>query len=71
LEDDRAIMKAMCDKAMDKAIHAGRILMRRSGVVVPEDIIADVVVAPDAACRPSSSSSAAANDAFCKNTPVQ
>jgi hypothetical protein len=45
--------------------------MRRSGVVVPEDIIADVVVAPDAACRPSSSSSAAANDAFCKNTPVQ
>jgi hypothetical protein len=70
LEDDRIVMKAMCDKAMDKAVCAGRILMRRPGVVVPEDIVVDVVAAPDAASRPSSSV-APANDAFCKNTPAQ
>jgi hypothetical protein len=40
---------------MDKAIRAGRILMRRPGVVVPEDIRADVNAAPDSSSRPSSS----------------
>ena len=70
LEDDRVVMKAMCDKAMDKAVRAGRILMRRPGVMVHEDIVADVVAAPDAASRPSSSV-APANDASCKNTPAQ
>jgi hypothetical protein len=40
---------------MDKAIRAGRILMRRPGVVVPDDIVVDVKVVPDDACRPSSS----------------
>jgi hypothetical protein len=40
---------------MDKAIPAGRILMRRPGVVVPDNIIADVKAAPDALSRPSSS----------------
>jgi hypothetical protein len=40
---------------MDKAIRAGRILMRRPGVVVPDDIVADVKAAPDASSRPSSS----------------
>jgi hypothetical protein len=39
---------------MDKAIHAGRILMRRPDVVVPDDIVADVKAAPDASSRPSS-----------------
>jgi hypothetical protein len=39
---------------MDKAIHAGRILMRRPGVVVPNDIVADVKATPDALSRPSS-----------------
>jgi hypothetical protein len=63
LEDDRVVMKAMCDNAMDKAIRAGRILMRRPDVVVPEDIVTDVVAAPNAASRPSSSI-ALANDAF-------
>jgi hypothetical protein len=38
--------------------------------MVPEDIVADVVVTPDVASRPSSSI-APANDASCKNTPVQ
>jgi hypothetical protein len=70
LEDDRVVMKAMCDKAMDKAVRAGRILMRRPGVVVPKDIVTDVMVVPDAASRPSSSA-APTNDAFCKNTPAQ
>jgi hypothetical protein len=40
---------------MDKAIRAGRILMRRPGVVVRDDIFADVKAAPDASSRPSSS----------------
>jgi hypothetical protein len=70
LEDDRVVMKEMCDKAMDKVVHAGRILMRRPGVVIPEDIVADVVAAPDAASRPSYFV-APADDASCKNTPAQ
>ena len=70
LEDDRVVMKAMRDKAMDKAIHAGRIQMRRPGVMVPEDIVANVVAAPDVASRPSSSA-APTIDASCKNAPAQ
>jgi hypothetical protein len=50
LEDVRVVMKAMCDKAMDKAVRAGRILMRRPGVVVPEDIVADVLAAKREMC---------------------
>ena len=38
----------------DKAIQAGRILMRRPGVVVPDDIVANVNAAPDSSSRPSS-----------------
>jgi hypothetical protein len=48
-------LKAQRDKAMDKAIRAGRILMRRPGVVVPDDIVADVKAVSDASSRPSSS----------------
>jgi hypothetical protein len=40
---------------MDKVVHAGWILMRRPGVVVRDDIVADVKAALDAASRPSSS----------------
>jgi hypothetical protein len=54
-EDNSTILKAQRDKAMDKAIRAGRILMRRPGVVVPDDIVADVKAAPDSSTRPSSS----------------
>jgi hypothetical protein len=54
-EDNSTIMKAQRDKAMDKAIHAGWILMRRPGVTVPDDIVADVKAAPDSSSRPSSS----------------
>jgi hypothetical protein len=54
-EDNSTILKAQCDKAMDKAIRAGRILMRRPGVVVPDDIVADVKAAPNSSSRPSSS----------------
>jgi hypothetical protein len=55
LENNCVILKAQRDKAMDKAVRTGQILMRRPGVVVPDYIVADVRVAPDAASRPSSS----------------
>jgi hypothetical protein len=54
-EDNCAILKAQRDKAMDKAIRAGRILMRKPDVVVPDDIVADVKAEPDASSCPSSS----------------
>jgi hypothetical protein len=54
-EDNCTVLKAQRDKAMDKAICMGRILMRRSGIVVPDDIVADFKAAPDASSRPSSS----------------
>jgi hypothetical protein len=47
-------LKAQRDKAIDKAIRARRILMRRPGVVVPDDIVTDVKAAPDASSHPSS-----------------
>ena len=55
VEDNCAILKAQRNKAMDKAIHAGWILMRSPGVVVPDDIVADVKATPDASSHPSSS----------------
>jgi hypothetical protein len=54
-EETSATLRAQRDKAMDKAIRTGRILMRRPDVVVPDDIVADVNVAPDSSSRPSSS----------------
>jgi hypothetical protein len=54
-EDNCTVLKAQRDKAMDKAIRTRRILMRRPGVVVPNDIVADFKAAPDASSRPSSS----------------
>jgi hypothetical protein len=54
-EDNSTILKAQHDKAIDKAIRAGRILMRRPGVIVPDDIVTDVKAAPDSSSRPSSS----------------
>ena len=55
VEDNSTILKAQRNKAMDKAIRTGRILMRRPGVVVPDDVVADVKAAPDSSSRPSSS----------------
>jgi septal ring factor EnvC (AmiA/AmiB activator) len=54
-EETSTTLRAQRDRAMDKAIRAGRILMRRPDVVVPEDIRADVNAAPDSSSRPSSS----------------
>jgi hypothetical protein len=54
-EETSITLRAQRDRAMDKAIRAGRILMRRPGVVVPDDIRADVIAAPDSSSRPSSS----------------
>jgi hypothetical protein len=53
-EDTSATLRAQRDKAMDKAIRVGQILMRRPDVVVP-DIVAEVNAAPDSSSRPSSS----------------
>jgi hypothetical protein len=53
-EETSITLRAQRDRAMDKAIRAGRILMRRPGVVVPDDIRADVNAAPDSSSRPSS-----------------
>jgi hypothetical protein len=68
-EDDRVVMKAMCDKAMNKAVRAGQILMRRPSVVVPKDIFADVLVVPVVVSWPSSSATPAA-EVSCKNSPA-
>ena len=54
-EDTSATLGAQRDRAMDKAIRAGRILMRRPGVIVPDDIVAYVNAAPDSSSRPFSS----------------
>jgi hypothetical protein len=54
-EDNSTILKAQRDKAMDKAIRAGQILMRRPGMIVPDDIVTDVKATPDSSSRPSSS----------------
>jgi septal ring factor EnvC (AmiA/AmiB activator) len=54
-EETSATLRAQRDRAMDKAIRAGRILMRRPGVIVPDDIRVDVNTAPDSSTRPSSS----------------
>jgi hypothetical protein len=54
-EETSGTLRAQRDRAMDKAIRAGRILMRRPGVIVPDDIRADVNAAPDSSSHPSSS----------------
>jgi uncharacterized protein YhaN len=54
-EETSATLRAQRDKAMDKAIRAGRILMMRPGVIVPDDIVADVNAVPDSSSHPSSS----------------
>jgi hypothetical protein len=54
-EETSATLRAQRDRAMDKAIRAGRILMRRPGVVVPDDIRADVNATPDSSSCSSSS----------------
>jgi chromosome segregation ATPase len=54
-EETFVTLRAQRDRAMDKAIRAGPILMRRPGVVVPDDIRDDMNAAPDSSSRPSSS----------------
>jgi chromosome segregation ATPase len=55
-EDDREIMKAWCNKAMDKVVRAGHILMKRPDIVVPDDIVADVLTASGTSSKPLASS---------------
>jgi hypothetical protein len=63
-------LKAQRDRAMDKVVRAQKILMRRPNVVVPDDIVADVMAALDAASRPSSSV-APAKDATCRDNSAK
>jgi hypothetical protein len=70
LENNCVVLKAQRDRAMDIVIRAGRILMWRPGVVVPDDIVADVKAAPDVASRPSSSVDPM-KDTVCKDVSTQ
>jgi hypothetical protein len=70
LEDDHVVMKAMCDKVMDKAVCAGRILMRRPGAVVPEDIVADILDVSAGVSKPFSYGNPT-GEVPCKNAPAQ
>jgi hypothetical protein len=69
LEDDHGIMKAICDKAMDKVVRAGRILMKRPGVVVREDIVTNVLVASAGMSKPSPSGDPTSK-VPCENAPA-
>jgi hypothetical protein len=56
LEGDCEALKVGYDKAMDKAVRAGRLLMKKPSVVVPDDIVIDVqVVLRTTAKAPASS----------------
>jgi hypothetical protein len=63
-------MKAPCDKAMDKAVRASRILMKRPVVVVPNDIVADVLAASIGTSKPFPSSDLIGK-VPCENAPTQ
>jgi hypothetical protein len=52
-EETSVTLRDQRDRAMDKAIRAVRILMRRPGVIVHDVIRADVNAAPDSSSRPS------------------
>jgi hypothetical protein len=70
MEDDHAIMKAWCDKAMDKAVLASQILMKRPDVVVSDDIVADVLAASATSSNPCSSGDPA-DKVPCEDAPAQ
>jgi hypothetical protein len=70
LADNCVVLKAQRDRAMDKVVRAGWIFMRRPGVVVPDDIVVDVKVVPDATSHPSSSI-APTKDTVCKDVLTQ
>jgi hypothetical protein len=69
LEDDHGIMKAMCDKAMDKVVRVGQILMKIPGVVVLKDIVAGVLIASAGVSKPPSSGDPASK-VPCENAPA-
>jgi hypothetical protein len=51
LEGDHEVLKAGYDKAMDKAVHVGCLLMKKPSVVAPDDIVADVLAASGIAAK--------------------
>jgi hypothetical protein len=44
LKNNCKLLKASCDKAMDKVICAGRFLIKKLDVVVPKDIVTDMLL---------------------------
>jgi hypothetical protein len=70
LEDDRGVLKALCNKAMDKVVRVDRILMKRPGIVVPDDIVANMLTASVGTSKPSPSSDPA-DKVPCENSPGQ
>ena len=70
LEDDRGIMKALCNKAMDKAVRADQMLMKRPSIVVHDDIVADVLAASVGMRKPSPSDDLA-DKVPCGDAPAQ
>jgi hypothetical protein len=70
LQGGRDNMKALRDKAMNKVVRAGRILMKRPGIVVPDDIAADVLAASVDMSKPSSSGDPA-DKVPCEDAPAQ
>jgi hypothetical protein len=70
LEDDRGVLKALCDKAMDKVVRADRILMKRPGVVVPDEIVTNVLAVSVGMSKPSPSSDPVGK-VPCENAPAQ
>ena len=70
LKGDRDVMKALCDKAMDKVVRDDRILMKRHGVVVSDDIVADMLAASVGTSKPSPSGDPAGK-VSCENALAQ
>jgi hypothetical protein len=62
LKNNYKLLTASHDKTMDKVTRTDRLLMKKPGVVVPEDIVNDVLSAPgvEAGIPPSDSGSASA-----------
>jgi hypothetical protein len=70
LEDDCGTMKALCDKVMNKVVRTVRILMKGPGVVVPDDIVANVLATSVGTSKPSPSGDPACK-VPCGDAPAQ
>jgi predicted nuclease with TOPRIM domain len=67
LKNECKLLKASLDKVVDKVILVGRLLMTKPDIIVPEDIVTDVVSEPSVKARipPSDSRSASTAEQSC------